>query len=223
MRYKAAILDFDGTLMDSMPVWKHVGEDYLRLQGITPPDNLREVLKEMSLGQSTEYLRVTYHLPFTRAQIVDQIAAMVDHQFRHEVPLKPYARQFLERGHQAGMRFCIATASDRRVVEATLHRLGVDTYIDDIVTCIEVGHGKNEPHIFEEALIRLGVAKHECLVFEDALHAIRTAVDAGFTTIGVYDASASEDEQEISDTASDYIRSFAEWDINTLLGQCKPL
>ncbi len=217
MIYKAAILDFDGTLMDSMPVWKHVGENYLRGQGITPPPDLRKTLKEFSLGQSAEYFRTTYSLPHTNTEIIDQIMAMVEHQFCHEVPLKPDVKQFLERMYGAGMRFCVATASHRKVVEAALRRLEVDQYIDDIVTCIEVGHGKNDPTIFEEALRRLGVAKHKCLVFEDALHAIRTAVNAGFTTIGVYDASAASDEQEISDTASDYIRTFAEWDTETVL------
>lgn len=211
MKYKAAILDFDGTLLDSMPVWKHVGENYLREQGITPPENLRDVMKEFSMGQSAEFFRTTFQLPFTRAEIIDHIAAMVDYQFRYEVPLKPYVREFLERGHRDGMKFCIATASDRRVVEAAIHRLEITQYIDGIITCIEVGHGKGEPHIFEAALDLLGVAKDECLVFEDALHAICTAIEAGFPVVGVHDSSAAEDEQEIVNTATYYIRTFADW------------
>lgn len=33
---KGAIWDLDGTLLDSMSAWDHVGEIYLRSQGIEP-------------------------------------------------------------------------------------------------------------------------------------------------------------------------------------------
>ncbi len=43
-------------------------------------------------------------------------------------------------------------------------------------------------HIYEAALTYLDLAKEEVLVFEDAIHAARTARDAGFKVVGVYDA-----------------------------------
>ena len=37
---KGAIFDMDGTLLDSMQVWVHVGEQYLRNRGIEPEEGL---------------------------------------------------------------------------------------------------------------------------------------------------------------------------------------
>jgi len=47
---------------------------------------------------------------------------------------------------------CIATASDRYLVEAALKRCGMDNYFDCIFTCTEVGHGKDEPVIYQKAM-----------------------------------------------------------------------
>ena len=42
---KGAILDFDGTLFDSMFIWDTAGEVYLRSIGIEPKEDLQKVLK----------------------------------------------------------------------------------------------------------------------------------------------------------------------------------
>ena len=45
-----------------------------------------------------------------------------------------------------------------------------------------------------EAARQLGAAPQHTLVFEDALHAAQTAVQAGFQVVGVYDAFSAEDQ-----------------------------
>ena len=41
MKIDGAIFDIDGTLLDSMPVWQTLGEDYLISRGIKPHENLK--------------------------------------------------------------------------------------------------------------------------------------------------------------------------------------
>lgn len=48
------------------------------------------------------------------------------------------------------------------------------------------------------------------MVFEDALHAIRTAKAAGFRVAGVYEATAEQDQPEIQRLCDYYIRSYEE-------------
>ncbi|MBD8960221.1 MAG: HAD family phosphatase, partial [Clostridiales bacterium] len=55
-----------------------------------------------------------------------------------------------------------------------------------------VGKGKDTPEVYEAALRLLGLPKAEVVVFEDAYHAAKTAKDAGFRVVGVYDASEPE-------------------------------
>lgn len=202
MKLDGAIFDLDGTLLDSMFIWETIGEDYLRSLGLTPQDNLRETLRDMSLYQSACYYQREYHVPGTPQEIMAGINRMIEHFYVEEVQVKPGVPQFLETLKQRGIPLCIATATDRHLVEAALERTGILPYFDALFTCTDVGHGKDEPHIFHAARNFLGTEQAHTLVLEDALYAIRTAKTAGYTVAGVFDSS--EPDQETVKKLSDY-------------------
>ena len=188
MRIRGAIFDVDGTLLDSMFIWDTIGETYLRSIGYQPKENLNETFKNMSLHQAARYYQTEYGVTRSIDEIMDGVNAMLERYYRFEVPLKPGVAELLERLRQDGVRLCIATATDRHLVEAALDRCGVLSCFGEIFTCNEVGHGKDEPDIFEVALRFLGTRREETLVFDDALYAVRTAKEAGFPVAAVYDS-----------------------------------
>ena len=188
MRIRGAIFDVDGTLLDSMFIWDTIGETYLRSIGYQPKENLNETFKNMSLHQAARYYQTEYGVTRSIDQIMDGVNAMLERYYRFEVPLKPGVAELLERLRQDGVKLCIATATDRHLVEAALDRCGVLSCFGEIFTCNEVGHGKDEPDIFEAALRFLGTRREETLVFDDALYAVRTAKEAGFPVAAVYDS-----------------------------------
>ena len=51
MRLQSAIFDMDGTLLDSMPIWRDLGTSVLRGLGIEPEPETDEMLKTLSLLQ----------------------------------------------------------------------------------------------------------------------------------------------------------------------------
>ena len=188
MRIRGAIFDVDGTLLDSMFIWDTIGEAYLRSIGYQPKENLNETFKNMSLHQAARYYQTEYGVTRSIDEIMDGVNAMLERYYRFEVPLKPGVAELLERLQQDGVKLCIATATDRHLVEAALDRCGVLSCFGEIFTCDEVGHGKDEPDIFEAALRFLGTRREETLVFDDALYAVRTAKEAGFPVAAVYDS-----------------------------------
>ncbi len=188
MRIRGAIFDVDGTLLDSMFIWDTIGETYLRSIGYQPKENLNETFKNMSLRQAARYYQTEYGVTQSIDEIMDGVNAMLERYYRFEVPLKPGVAELLERLRQDGVKLCIATATDRHLVEAALDRCGVLSCFGEIFTCNEVGHGKDEPDIFEAALRFLGTRREETLVFDDALYAVRTAKEAGFPVAAVYDS-----------------------------------
>lgn len=207
MKLAGAIFDFDGTLFDSMSIWDTVGEDYLRSLGRPPEEGLRNILKPLSLAQSARYLKERYSLPLSEAQIMESVNKTVENFYFHTVQPKPGVPEFLEQLRRQGVKMCIATATDRYQVEAALKRCGLDGYFCEIFTCTGVGHGKDEPDIYEAALAYLGTAKSETLVFEDALHAIRTAKKAGFSVAAVFDTH-EPNQKEIQALADFFLKSF---------------
>ena len=204
-----AIFDLDGTLLDSMFIWDTIGEDYLRTLGKEPHEDLKETFMTLTLEEAAEYYREHYKVTLSVTEIVDSINAMVEGIYRTKVTLKPGVAEYLRLLKESGVKMCVATVTDRYLVEDTLERLGILHYFCGIFTCAEVGYGKDKPIIYQKALEHLGTAKEETFVFEDSLFALETAKTDGFPTVGVYDMHESRQE-EMKRLADCYVRSFEE-------------
>lgn len=211
MRIQGAIFDVDGTLLDSMAVWDTIGETYLRSIGYEPRENLNEVFKNMSLRQAACYYRSEYGVTLSTEEIMNGVNAMLEQYYRYEVSLKPEVEKLLTQFRGRGVKMCIATATDRYLVEAALSRLGVLSCFSGIFTCNEVGSGKDKPRIFEAALRFLGTEKAQTFVFDDALYAIRTAKAAGFPVAAVRDSHEKE-QTAIRAMADIYLEDLAQFE-----------
>ena len=184
---KGAIFDLDGTLLDSMFIWDTIGEEYLRSLGKEPHEDLKETFMALTLEEAAEYYREHYRVPLSVKEIVDGVNAMVEQTYRTKVTLKPGIAEYLAWLKENGVRMCVATVTDRYLVEETLERLGVRHYFSEIFTCAEVGFGKDIPVIYQKALEHLETEKRDTYVFEDMLFALNTAKTDGFPAVGVYD------------------------------------
>ena len=208
---KGAIFDLDGTILDSMFIWDTIGEDYLRSLGIEPKENLKETFKTFTLEQAAEYYRENYGFTLSVNEIVDGVNKMVEQYYAETVKLKPGIEVFLEKLKAKGVKMCIATVTDKPLVEIALNRLGVGNYFSEIFACSEVGHSKEEPHIYREAQKHLGTSKKETTVFEDVVHALRTAKSDGFVTVGVFDVH-EENQEELKRMADCYIENYSDFE-----------
>ena len=204
---KGAIFDFDGTLFDSMFIWDTAGEVYLRSIGIEPREDLQKVLKPMSLLQSATYIREKYWVPLTVEEIMSGINHTVEDFYFHTVQPKKGVVAFLEQMKKQEVRMCIATATDHYQVEAALKRCGMESFFFEIFTCTDVGHGKDEPIIFQKAMDYLGTTRANTVVFEDAYHAAKTAKADGFITVAVFDSHETK-QAELHSVSDCFIENF---------------
>ena len=212
---KGAIFDLDGTLLDSMFIWDTIGEDYLRSLGKEPHEDLKETFMTLTLEEAAEYYREHYGVTLSVKEIVDGVNAMVEGIYRTKVTLKPGIVGYLRWLKENGARMCVATVTDRYLVEETLERLGVRNYFSEIFTCAEVGYGKDKPIIYQKALEHLGTEKDETYVFEDMLFALNTAKTDGFPTVGVYDRHEA-DQDELKRLADYYVLDFTDPILKTI-------
>lgn len=208
MKLHGAIFDMDGTVTDSMFVWKDIGVRYVLSLGLTPPENLSLRIKNMSMQQVSEYFSETFGLNKTPLEITDDINALAEPLYRHEVAAKAGVIELIEEFKARGVKMCIATATDRHIAEIALKNTCLLDYFSEIFTCTNVGAGKDLPVIYEKALEHLGTKKCETLVFEDALYAIRTAKSAGFPVVGVFDTFSAASQNEIKSLSDFYINDY---------------
>ena len=132
---------------------------------------------------------------------------MVAEIYRTKVALKSGVLEFLRDLQSKGVKMCVATVTDRAIVEDVLNRLGIRDFFVEILTCAEVGCNKETPHIYRAALEVLGTKKDETVVFEDALHALITAKKDGFKVAAVYDRH-ERNQTQMKENGDYYITNY---------------
>lgn len=217
MKINGAIFDMDGTLIDSMTYWEHLAEYYLESIGIAPKEGLSDIIHPMPLKKAISYLKEAYALPHSEEDIGKQIDVLLEDAYRNRFEPKPGIMALLEKLKKSGVRMCVATATPRPLATIALDRLGISPYMEGLLTCPEVGVGKTKPDIYRKALELLGTKKEETLVFEDALHAVRTAKCDGFKVIGIRDESMTKEEAEIRELSDVFLTTFEGWDFRETL------
>lgn len=189
MKIRGAIFDMDGTLTDSMHVWKTVGSEFLKSIGKTPGDDVDRRFTSMSVYEAVDFMQKEYGVEGSRDEITDAINKSVEKRYLEEVPLKEGVVELLGELESLGVRMCVATATDEYMADAALTRLGIRRYFGKILTSRSVGAGKEKPDIFLAAAEFLGTKPNETAVFEDSYVAATTAKNTGFKVIGLYDIS----------------------------------
>lgn len=207
---KGVIFDIDGVLLDSMEIWTDLGARYLMSLGKEPEEGLAGILFSMSMEQGAEYLTEHYSLGLTPEEVTDGLSGMLRDFYFYEVAAKPGAAALMERFRAEGIKMTAATSSPAEHVGRALERNGMLGYLDRIFTVAEVGTSKHSPEIFDEAAAFMGTSRDETLVFEDSLYALRTAAEAGFHTVGVFDAGGEDDQKGMKETAEIYIKDLSE-------------
>ena len=179
--YEAVIFDLDGTLVDSMWMWKEIDRAYLANFGIELPDNLQKEIEGMAL-----------------------------YKYSHEVPMKPGAQRFLSYCMEKGIKLGIATSNSLELVERIEEAHHLKDYISCIVTGCQVENCKPAPDIYLVAAKRMHTDPKKCLVFEDIIPGIMAGKAAGMSVCAVWDEYSEKDWDEKVKTADFSLRSYEE-------------
>ena len=207
---KAVLFDLDGTLVDSMWMWKDIDIEFLGRFGYGLPEDLQREIEGMSFSETASYFKVRFSLPMTVEEIKDCWIAMSIEKYRTEVGLKPGALEFLKYCRERGIRTGVATSNGRDMVDAVIESLKIGEYLGEVATACEVAAGKPEPDIYLEVARRLSVEPEECLVFEDIPAGIVAGKRAGMTVLAVQDEFSKDLEPEKRELADGFIRDYFE-------------
>ncbi|NLN83097.1 MAG: HAD family phosphatase [Firmicutes bacterium] len=205
------IFDLDGTLIDSLGIWVEVDYLYLRSKGKEPKPNLSAILKTMSMMQTIQFFKDDYGIEDSIEKMTEDVYTLAKKAYRDQIPLKEGALDLVEFFHKNQVKMSVATANHRPLADAAIERLGLKPYLSHVLICDEVGFGKEDPFIFEQAANLMETEISNTIVFEDSLHALQTAKRAGFYVVGVYDAMAEWEQKELREEAHLYLNSLREW------------
>lgn len=209
-KFKGAVFDLDGTLLDSMYVWHEVDRKFFERRNLSVTEDYIDTIMNMHLPAAAEYTKERYNLPDSTEKIVDEWCGLCVEAYANDVKLKDGALEFLRTLYENNIKFAFATASESILCETVLKKHGVYDLFSAFAYVSEINVGKTEPDIYLLAAERMGLKAQECIVFEDIAEGVKSAKRGGFTVCGVFDESSAHNEQLIREEADLYIKSFRE-------------
>lgn len=190
--FAGAIFDLDGTLINSIIFWdlfwKELGDKYAGIPNLKPDTELELQVRTMLFSDVLALVKEIYNIPNSHQELLDYFSDYVEKFYREVVEIKPGVLPFLDYLKENKVPMCIASASSRNHIMIAAERCGLLPYFSTILTCPEIGKGKDQPDIYDLALKTLGTPKDQTWVFEDSLLALTTAHNFGLKTVGVSDA-----------------------------------
>ena len=207
---KAVIFDLDGSLVDSMWIWKDIDIEYLGRFGISLPHNLQSEIEGKSFSETAVFFKERFQIPDSIEKMKQDWNEMAWKKYINDVPLKPGADVFLQYCISHGIKLGIATSNSRELMSAIANVHGFNKYFSCIMTGSDIIKGKPAPDIYLSVASKLNVAPDKCLVFEDIIPGIQAGISAGMTVCAVEDAYSADKREEKEKAADYYINSFTE-------------
>lgn len=205
-----AILDMDGTLLDSSGMWDDVARDLLAQWNAVYTPRQGDDTMTMTIDGAAAYFVEQCHLPVTPQELAQQIRDRARDAYGATATLKPGVREALDLMRSKGVTLCVASGTEKPLVDAALEKFGVLDRFAFTLSC-ETPQGKAEPEVYLRAAEKLGVDPGQIMVFEDSPVAVQTARAAGFYTIGVLDEHTRPHWQEVRSNADTTLENWTDW------------
>lgn len=180
----AVLWDFDGTLVDTEPLWSSTEQEMLAERGLSFSPETLESMRGQSAWITARMLAEAFGEPGNERAHYDELHRRIaQHILDHDLPFLPGARELMAELDSAGVPCAIVTASNRQIIDAAAQRLPGN--VELIVTSDDVTHTKPHPEPYLTAARRLGVDPAHTVALEDSVPGTLSALAAGAVVYAV--------------------------------------
>ncbi len=213
MQFKYAIFDMDGTLLDSMHLWRQGIASY-REETFGKDDISHKISAEvmnLSMRDGINYYKEISGDTSPVEYIMEYIINRVESGYKEGQPVKDGVFRLAKAFKRDGVKMCILTATPESMAKIAIEKAGLDKYFSFLISSHTMKMTKQKPEVFLYTLDKLGVDKEhfkDTLMFEDALYSIKVANSIGLHTIGLHDDFNILTREEIKVTAAEYYNNL---------------
>ncbi|MBQ7642161.1 MAG: HAD family phosphatase [Acholeplasmatales bacterium] len=184
-KYKLFIVDYDGTLIDSMGMWRHLLSSFLKDNNISFDVDIDEISKEQTNSESVKYIHDNYFSNITYKELENKMYEYVKKQYVLQKE-KLGAKAFLKELKKYG-KVVLFSATANELLNDSFKTNGLDEYLDYVYSASNMNTTKTNGIGFLKIIELENIKKEDALVVEDIYHAIKGAKEQGFATLAVYD------------------------------------
>lgn len=200
-KFKAALFDFDGTLVDTEDQYTVIwGQIARRFRPDIP--RLEYIIKGTTLKQIMESYFPDPKVQEEINQILDEAEAKMRYEFI------PGALEFLKDLKAHGVKCIVVTSSNQTKMNSVRRKMqDFDKLFDRVLLSEDFKASKPDPYCY---LLGAKVTESdisECVVFEDAFSGLQAGMSSGIFTIGV---ATNNTREAIADKCNFVIDDFTE-------------
>ena len=182
---QAILLDFDGTIVDTEPIWMQVELDMMVERGADWTLDESRARNGHSLPSTAEVMleRLGDDSITVDAWIAEMSERVVTRVREEQPELRPGIAELLAQAHAEAMPCAIVTSSPKAMTDALAGRWPGDQF-GSIVTYERPRHLKPHPEPYLMAAAELGVDIRHCVVVEDSIPGATAGEAAGAMVLG---------------------------------------
>lgn len=186
---QAVIFDMDGLLIDSEPLWRKAEIEVFAKVGVklseedckdTMGYRLNEVVDLWYARQPWEEL--------SKKEIEEGILDRVSELILSEGKVMEGVHKTIQSCMDLNLKIAIASSSPMKLITSVVQLLGMERKFDVLHSAELESYGKPHPAVFISTSNKLGVSPHNCLVLEDSLHGVISALAAKMKVVAVPDS-----------------------------------
>lgn len=206
------IFDCDGTLIDSMTVWRELEANLARRAGVELSAADTDELTTLTIPECGAFFYDRFGLGTSGEDVEGMIHEFMLTFYGTRAEARPGSLDLVKGLAAQGVRMSVASSSPQALLQAGLEHTGFAPYLDAIVSVDDVGKSKREPAVFDRARELMGTPKATTWGVEDSVYAVQTLTRAGYPTLGIYDCDISGTLAELEQAATHAISTFEDID-----------
>lgn len=204
-KYKAAIFDMDGTMINNMPYHQKAWQAFLKKHDI----NLTEdEFKHKISGKKNDQI---FEIVFGQKLSADNLLKYTEEKeqlyreiYKSDIEEVTGLKATVDILRQNEIKLAIATTAPKKNRDFGLEELGLVNTFTTILGDEHVTIGKPHPEIYLSTARQLGVTPNECIVFEDTPSGIASGKDAGMTVVGILTSHTPEELKRADFIVNDF-------------------
>jgi len=183
LNLKAIVIDLDGTLVDTIPIFEKIHKEILKRYGIVLQDSLDT--NGSSPKEMIYLLSKKYNIELNYEKILEEAENIFLEKYIDNVKFTPGAKEFLIYIKEKKYKLGLYTSNSKKLASAILDKLGIRTMFDCIITGNDINNLKPEPDGYLKILECLNVKPYEVIAIEDSIYGVISAKRAGINVIAV--------------------------------------
>ena len=214
---KKLIFDVDGTILDSMHIWIEPQNRLFAKYGFSLYDLSHEEkskIESLSFEAMCQYIADEIAKDMTYEEVVEHFDDIIYNAYKDELIAKTGNLEILKKLKDSGFSMSVASSTSFKYLEMALKRLGIFDYFDFFATPNLLDMKKSDSDYWQYSIKKHGVRPEDCVLFDDALYALRAAKKEGIVTVGLEDFPWNENDWDLIKKESDMtLEKIADIDI----------